>query len=254
MAVKTAVRSRCAASSRAFLSASRCASSARARAPSRAISFSSSQSRFFGGFDVDGNREIHIQHHSLHQRAKALADVFRPPPLAPEREALLPRIVQDGFDEVLNDNRISTNVPARFKPDARMSLADLANIGEILIIEPCRAYRLPVGDLGTLRGIHLRRILEEFARLRCLLDGAIELLEDGRKFLVDDVFDAAYARALIAIKPNECEAFIQCGVARSVYHCHVVPCIRIHAPSARCTASRRRIAWSLSISHRSWNY
>jgi hypothetical protein len=167
-----------------------------------------------GRLDVDGYREIHVEHHGLDQRCERFAGLSGSVLAAAAHEPLGPGLADDGLDQVVEDDGVAADVPARLQADAGMREADRAHFGHVALVEGAGADRRPVVDLGTLGPRHVRVVLEEALDLGRCAQALVELVEASRQLPIDDPLQLADALAALAVELHELHAGVEIGIGR----------------------------------------
>src|SRR3954451_9837832 len=95
------------------------------------------------GFDITGDRQIHVERDGLDDSPKDALQFGRLPTVT----------VDGGFDEVRHRQGVATDIPARFQADPLVSRADRERTFELRFVEGAGEQADPVPALRALQMI-----------------------------------------------------------------------------------------------------
>ncbi len=162
--------------------------------------------RFLRRVHVDGDGEVHVEQDRLDQRSERLSGLGRPILASTAHEPLGPSVGHDGLDQVIENDCVAADVPARLQADARMRETDGADLGDVAIVEVAGADGRPVIGLCALGPRHVGFVLEEVPHLRGCAQLAVELVEASGQLAVDERLEGTDALAALGIELHELHA------------------------------------------------
>nr|WP_197280806.1 hypothetical protein [Bosea vaviloviae] len=162
----------------------------------------------FRGLEIDRDGVVHIEQGGLHDRADLGCAVGCACDLA-AKAVLGPAGDQHIGDDLLEDQRIATNIPARLKADAGMDLAHRGDGGDIVLVELAAGDAIPMRGLALLGGLDVLFAAEETLRLRRIPELRIEGFESPRQRGDDVVMDAVDLRSRLGIELHEGQAAVE---------------------------------------------
>ncbi|MCY1299356.1 hypothetical protein D9M70_488800 [compost metagenome] len=189
-----------------------------------------------GRIHVDGDRQIHIEEDALDEARQHRAHVFGRGGLARKQTGLRPVRTNDFGNQMFGDQRIAADVPARLKADARVDLADGADLGTVLFIEIGVGDVCPVTDLRALGAVDMAVGRKEPFRLGRRLHLAIELVERRLQLLFKDRLQRLEARSGGIVERHEIQTtgnILRTGSGVFRFHARASLHALVHVPVNR---------------------
>jgi hypothetical protein len=162
----------------------------------------------FDRLEIGGDGQVHVEHGGLDEAGDRLAGLFRRRAAAGQ-QALGPLLANDGPDQVVGDEGVAADVPARLQADARVGLADGADGPLIILGELGLGDDVPVGLLAPAGRGDVGIVPEVPAGLRRAPDLVVEARQGLGDFRLDQRAQGAQGSAGAGAQSHERRALFQ---------------------------------------------
>ncbi len=158
--------------------------------------------------EIDRDGIVHVEQGSLDHDRDFLSQLFGFLPA----EAAWPALAGNGVYELLQHERVAADIPARFKTDAGMRLADLGDALDIAVGVFGGADNAPMLFLTLLGTLHVVIVAEESRSFRDLADLVVEDVECAADVIANQGAEPTQGLSPFVIEPEETKAILKIGI------------------------------------------
>ncbi len=144
-----------------------------------------------GRIHVNRYGQVHVEEDRLDEAAEPGGKLLRLDFLTAEQALLRPERANRLRQQVLDDQRIAADIPARLKPDTRVNVTDRRHFCGVVADEVTRGDIGPVPELRVLRAVHMGVVRKEMVHFRAVAHDGIELVQRRAELLLDEGLQAA---------------------------------------------------------------